>query len=98
MGSGLKKRPLSILETFIDIMDISKTLPERIRELSAFVDSDSASKSLDQIKGQLLQSIQDCEEAMRPKYEQALKLVVKASKLFKVSHFRRYCTRKRVLF
>ena len=85
MGPVLKKRPISILETFIDIMDISKTLPERIRELSASVDSDPASKALDQIKGHLLQSIQDGEEAMRPKYEQALKLVVKASKLFKVS-------------
>ena len=66
MGPVLKN-PLSIPETFIDIMDISKTLPERIRELSASVDSDPASKALDQIKGQLLQSIQDGEEAMRPR-------------------------------
>ena len=42
MGPVLKNDPFLIPETFIDIMDISKTLPERIRELSASVDSDPA--------------------------------------------------------
>ena len=58
------------------------SLPDRIRALSSSADPDPGCVALDQAKGKLLQLIDSGQESMLPKYEQALKYVVRAQKLF----------------